>query len=267
MSTYESHEYFLNRECTWITFNERVLREAVVPSNPIMEQLKFIAISASNLDEFFMIRVAGVKHLIESGVKHIDISGLTPRQQFAAIQGMAHELVQTQYRYSRSILARLRDKGIAFIPVSALTEEQQKWLESFFEREIYPVVTPMAVDSSHPFPFLASLNLNLAVLLKKRDGTVKTAILPVPSPIIKRIVKVPSSTEIREFLFLEDILAAFAERFFLGYEILETVPFRVTRDADFDINEDVEDVLVEVEKSLKKTKKRGGSTFRNCEYV
>ncbi|MUP48370.1 polyphosphate kinase 1 [Veillonellaceae bacterium M2-8] len=255
MSTYESHEYFLNRECTWITFNERVLREAVVPSNPIMEQLKFIAISASNLDEFFMIRVAGVKHLIESGVKHIDISGLTPRQQFAAIQGMAHELVQTQYRYSRSILARLRDKGIAFIPVSALTEEQQKWLESFFEREIYPVVTPMAVDSSHPFPFLASLNLNLAVLLKKRDGTVKTAILPVPSPIIKRIVKVPSSTEIREFLFLEDILAAFAERFFLGYEILETVPFRVTRDADFDINEDVEDVLVEVEKSLKKRKK------------
>lgn len=255
MSKYEAHEYFLNRECTWLKFNERVLREAVVPSNPLLEQLNFIAIAASNLDEFFMIRVAGVKHLIESGIKHIDIAGLTPRQQFAAIQAMAHELVHTQYRYCRSILTRLRDKGLEFVKVQDLTAEQNRWLEDFFTREIYPVVTPMAVDSSHPFPFLASLNLNLAVLLRKRDGAVKTAILPVPSPVIRRIVKVPGTKNPKQYLFLEDILAAYAERFFLGCDILEAVPFRVTRDADFDIDEDVEDLLAEVEKSLKKRKK------------
>lgn len=255
MSKYEAHEYFLNRECTWLKFNERVLREAVVPSNPLLEQLNFIAIAASNLDEFFMIRVAGVKHLIESGIKHIDIAGLTPRQQFAAIQAMAHELVHTQYRYCRSILTRLRDKGLEFVKVQDLTEEQNRWLEDFFTREIYPVVTPMAVDSSHPFPFLASLNLNLAVLLRKRDGAVKTAILPVPSPVIRRIVKVPGTKNPKQYLFLEDILAAYAERFFLGCDILEAVPFRVTRDADLDIDEDVEDLLAEVEKSLKKRKK------------
>lgn len=255
MSKYEAHEYFLNRECTWLKFNERVLREAVVPSNPLLEQLNFIAIAASNLDEFFMIRVAGVKHLIESGIKHIDIAGLTPRQQFAAIQAMAHELVHTQYRYCRSILTRLRDKGLEFVKVQDLTAEQNRWLEDFFTREIYPVVTPMAVDSSHPFPFLASLNLNLAVLLRKRDGAVKTAILPVPSPVIRRIVKVPGTKNPKQYLFLEDILAAYAERFFLGCDILEAVPFRVTRDADLDIDEDVEDLLEEVEKSLKKRKK------------
>lgn len=220
-----------------------------------MEQLNFIAIAASNLDEFFMIRVAGVKHLIESGIKHIDIAGLTPRQQFAAIQAMAHELVHTQYRYCRSILTRLRDKGLEFVKVQDLTAEQNRWLEDFFTREIYPVVTPMAVDSSHPFPFLASLNLNLAVLLRKRDGAVKTAILPVPSPVIRRIVKVPGTKNPKQYLFLEDILAAYAERFFLGCDILEAVPFRVTRDADLDIDEDVEDLLAEVEKSLKKRKK------------
>lgn len=255
MSKYEAHEYFLNRECTWLKFNERVLREAVVPSNPLLEQLNFIAIAASNLDEFFMIRVAGVKHLIESGIKHIDIAGLTPRQQFAAIQAMAHELVHTQYRYCRSILTRLRDKGLEFVKVQDLTAEQNRWLEDFFTREIYPVVTPMAVDSSHPFPFLASLNLNLAVLLRKRDRAVKTAILPVPSPVIRRIVKVPGTKNPKQYLFLEDILAAYAERFFLGCDILEAVPFRVTRDADLDIDEDVEDLLAEVEKSLKKRKK------------
>lgn len=168
---------------------------------------------------------------------------------------MAHELVHTQYRYCRSILTRLRDKGLEFVKVQDLTAEQNRWLEDFFTREIYPVVTPMAVDSSHPFPFLASLNLNLAVLLRKRDGAVKTAILPVPSPVIRRIVKVPGTKNPKQYLFLEDILAAYAERFFLGCDILEAVPFRVTRDADLDIDEDVEDLLAEVEKSLKKRKK------------
>ena len=248
---------YLNRECTWIKFNERVLRESAVPSNPLLEQLNFVAISASNLDEFFMIRVAGVKHLIESGVPHHDIAGMTPQEQFSAIETMVHTQVSQQYAYLNDIRDRLRGEGLHFIKPSELTEEQQIWLEQYFEREIYPVVTPMAVDPSHPFPFLSSLSLNLAVLLRRREGdsSVKTAILPVPSSVLDRIIKVPGAGAEKQFLFLEDVLSTFAERFFLGCEILEVTPFRVTRDADLDIDDDAEDLLAEVVKSLKKRKK------------
>lgn len=264
MADFTDAQYFLNRECTWVKFNERVLREAIVPSNPLLEQLNFIAIAASNLDEFFMIRVAGVKHLVESGVKHIDIAGMTPQEQFEAIQFMVHKLVSDQYRYYEDIQQKLQAHGLHFIGVDALDDDQRLWLESFFEREIYPVVTPMAVDSSHPFPFLSSLNLNLAVLLRRKQGdrSVKTAILPVPTSVIDRIIKVPDSVspagkqhEGHQFLFLEDVIAAYAERFFLGCDILEVEPFRVTRDADLDIDDDAEDLLMEVEKSLKKRRK------------
>ncbi len=250
-------QYYLNRECTWIKFNERVLRESVVPSNPLLEQLNFVAISASNLDEFFMIRVAGVKHLIESGVPHHDIAGMTPQEQFSAIEAMVHKQVGQQYAYLNDIRDRLRGEGLRFVKPSELTEEQHIWLEQYFEREIYPVVTPMAVDPSHPFPFLSSLSLNLAVLLRRREGdsSVKTAILPVPSSVLDRIIKVPGTGDEKQFLFLEDVLSTFAERFFLGCEILEATPFRVTRDADLDIDDDAEDLLAEVVKSLKKRKK------------
>ena len=264
MPDFTDAQYYLNRECTWIKFNERVLREAIVPSNPLLEQLQFIAIASSNLDEFFMIRVAGVKHLVESGVKHIDIAGMTPPEQFDAIQSMVHELVADQYRYYDGIQQKLQDHGIHFIGVDDLNEDQHMWLDEFFGREIYPVVTPMAVDSSHPFPFLSSLNLDLAVLLRRKHGdpSVKTAILPVPSSVIDRIIEVPQSVspvgeqaEGHQFLFLEDIIAAYADRFFLGCDILEVAPFRITRDADLAIDDDVEDLLVEVEKSLKKRRK------------
>ena len=250
-------QYYLNRECTWIKFNERVLRESVVPSNPLLEQLNFVAISASNLDEFFMIRVAGVKHLIESGVPHHYIAGMTPQEQFSAIETMVHKQVGQQYAYLNDIRDRLRGEGLRFVKPSELTEEQHIWLEQYFEREIYPVVTPMAVDPSHPFPFLSSLSLNLAVLLRRREGdsSVKTAILPVPSSVLDRIIKVPGTGDEKQFLFLEDVLSTFAERFFLGCEILEATPFRVTRDADLDIDDDAEDLLAEVVKSLKKRKK------------
>lgn len=250
-------QYYLNRECTWIKFNERVLRESMIPSNPLLEQLNFIAITASNLDEFFMVRVAGVKHLIESDVKHLDIAGMTPQGQFEAIQAMVHEQVDLQYSYFATIKEKLQHEGLEFIHVSDLNDDQKLWLEGLFERELYPVVTPMAVDSSHPFPFLGSLNLNLAVLLRRKEGdtTVKKAILPVPTSVIDRIIKVPDTGDTKKFLFLEDVLAAYAERLFIGHEILEVVPFRVTRDADLRIDDDAEDLLVEVEQSLKKRRK------------
>lgn len=250
-------KYYLNRECTWIMFNDRVLRESMIETNPLLEQLNFIAITASNLDEFFMVRVAGVKHLIESGVKHLDIAGMTPQGQFDAIQDMVHKQVDLQYQYFGTIKEKLQHEGLEFVTVDSLNDDQKLWLEGVFERELYPVLTPMAVDSSHPFPFLGSLNLNLAVLLRKKEGdpTVKTAILPVPTSVIDRIIKIPNTGDTKKFLFLEDVLAAFADRLFLGCDILEIVPFRVTRDADLRIDDDAEDLLVEVENSLKKRRK------------
>jgi polyphosphate kinase len=185
--------YFLNRECTWLKFNQRVLQESIVPATPLLERLRFIAITSSNLDEFFMVRVAGVKHLIESGVNHHDIANLTPTEQLQAITVLAQKQVEDQYTYLKDLLTDLEKQGIRFLSVASLQGERRSWLEDYFEREIYPVVTPMAVDSSHPFPFLASRSLNLSVLLRKKngDGSVHSAIMPVPAAVIDRIIRLP----------------------------------------------------------------------------
>lgn len=250
---FNDRQYYLNRECTWLSFNQRVLRESTSKDNPLLERLRFIAISCSNLDEFFMIRVAGLKHLIESGVKHHDISGLTPQGQMDAVSRIAHEQMHDIDRCLKATLAELKEHGIHFVQPTDLDAKQELWLTEFFEREIFPVVTPMGIDPSHPFPFLTSKSLNLAVHLKRpEDKEVRLAILPVPVSVLGRLIKVP---ELQHYLYLEDILSYFAERFFTGYEILETTPFRITRDADLDIREDVDDLLLEVEKSLEKRRK------------
>ncbi|XOQ25675.1 MAG: polyphosphate kinase 1 [Mitsuokella multacida] len=250
---FNDRQYYLNRECTWLSFNQRVLRESTSEDNPLLERLRFIAITCSNLDEFFMIRVAGLKHLIESGVKHHDISGLTPQGQMDAVSKIAHEQMHDIDRCLKATLAELELHGIRFVRPADLDTKQELWLTEFFEREIFPVVTPMAIDPSHPFPFLTSKSLNLAVHLKRpEDKEVRLAILPVPVSVLGRLIKVP---DVQHYLYLEDILSYFANRFFTGYDILETTPFRVTRDADLDIREDVDDLLLEVEKSLEKRRK------------
>ena len=250
---FNDRQYYLNRECTWLSFNQRVLRESTSKDTPLLERLRFIAISCSNLDEFFMIRVAGLKHLIESGVKHHDISGLTPQGQMDAVSRIAHEQMHDIDRCLKATLAELKEHGIHFVQPTDLDAKQELWLTEFFEREIFPVVTPMGIDPSHPFPFLTSKSLNLAIHLKRpEDREVRLAILPVPVSVLGRLIKVP---ELQHYLYLEDILSYFAERFFTGYEILETTPFRITRDADLDIREDVDDLLLEVEKSLEKRRK------------
>lgn len=250
---YNDRQYYLNRECTWLAFNQRVLRESMRKETPLLERLRFIAITWSNLDEFFMIRVAGLKHLIENRIDHIDISGLTPTGQMRSVASRAHAQMRTAYRCLAIVLGDLAALGITFVSPKDLGSAESLWLREYFEREIFPVVTPMAVDPAHPFPFLASKSLNLAIRLK-RDGEdeVKSAILPVPAPVIPRIIKVPNVTR---FLYLEDVLSHFAAHFFPGYEILEATPFRITRDADLDIRQDVDDLLAEVEKSLERRKK------------
>ena len=279
----KNHRYYLNRELSWLQFNLRVLQEAVDPNNPLLEKLKFLAITSSNLDEFFMIRVAGLKHQKENGVPRRDIAHMTPAEQLENISDTCQKLVARQYKYLNMILKELRTEGLYFIHPEEASDNQKKWMEDYFERQVFPVVTPMAVDSSHPFPFLASKSLNLALLLERNerdlsvdeenDIDVKTAIVPVPS-VLPRIIRLPDNPETpgrHDFVLLEQVLRHFASRFFIGYDLLEAHPFRITRDADLYIDEeDAQDLVVEVEKQLKKRQRgeavrlefeRGASRF------
>lgn len=263
--------YYLNRELSWLQFNKRVLQEAVDDSNPLLEKLKFLAITSSNLDEFFMIRVAGLKHQTENNVTRRDIASMTPAEQIESISETCQQLVARQYVYLKDILSMLQKEGLSFVKPEEITGEQMKWLESYFEREIFPVVTPMAVDSSHPFPFLASKSLNIAMLLERNerdslvdeenDIDIKTAIVPVPS-VLPRIIRLPDdgkNSKMHYFIFLEDVLMHYAARLFIGYDLLEARAFRITRDADLYIDEeDAQDLLVEVERQLKK-RQRGAA--------
>lgn len=278
-----NYRYYLNRELSWLQFNLRVLQEAVDPNNPLLEKLKFLAITSSNLDEFFMIRVAGLKHQKENGVVRRDIAHMTPEEQLENISDTCQKLVARQYRYLQMILKELRTEGLYFIQPEEATEVQKKWLDDYFEHHIFPVITPMAVDSSHPFPFLASKSLNLALLLERNerdlsvdeenDIDVKTAIVPVPS-VLPRIIRLPDDPmqpERHDFVLLEQLIRYFASRLFIGYDLLEAHPFRITRDADLYIDEeDAQDLVVEVEKQLKKRQRgeavriefeRGASQF------
>ena len=263
--------YYLNRELSWLQFNKRVLHEAVDDSNPLLEKLKFLAITSSNLDEFFMIRVAGLKHQTENNITRRDIASMTPAEQIESISETCQQLVARQYVYLKDILGMLQREGLSFVKPEEITGEQMKWLESYFEREIFPVVTPMAVDSSHPFPFLASKSLNIAMLLERNerdslvdeenDIDIKTAIVPVPS-VLPRIIRLPDdgkNSKMHYFIFLEDVLMHYAARLFIGYDLLEARAFRITRDADLYIDEeDAQDLLVEVERQLKK-RQRGAA--------
>ena len=263
--------YYLNRELSWLQFNKRVLQEAVDDSNPLLEKLKFLAITSSNLDEFFMIRVAGLKHQTENNITRRDIASMTPAEQIESISETCQQLVARQYAYLKDILGMLQKEGLSFVKPEEMTGEQMKWLESYFEREIFPVVTPMAVDSSHPFPFLASKSLNIAMLLERNerdslvdeenDIDIKTAIVPVPS-VLPRIIRLPDNgknSKMHYFIFLEDVLMHYAARLFIGYDLLEARAFRITRDADLYIDEeDAQDLLVEVERQLKK-RQRGAA--------
>lgn len=247
---------YLNRECTWINFNERVVNEAAISSIPLLERVNFLSISASNNDEFFMIRVAGIKHLLAEQITRKDIAGLTPKEQFEAIQLMEHSQCRRQYKIYRDVKKRLSAEGIHIISFDEANEEEKLYLEKYVKEEIYPVVTPLAVDTAHFVPFLASLSLNLAVFLQREGGGLtKAAVLPVPLKTVPRLIEIPQKRGSHTFVFCEDLLAAYGHLFFPGYIITEIRPFRLTRDADLEISKDAADLLAEVKKSLKKRKK------------
>ena len=250
-------EYFYNRELSWLKFNLRVLKEAMFKNAPLLERLKFIAISASNLDGFFMVRVAGLWNSLDNGVDKVDAAGLSVKEQLEAIAESAHEQIRTQTKYLMALIGEMDAVGLHFRRVENLTDLGKDWLEEYYREIIYPVLTPMAVDASRPFPFLANKTQNLAVELIKSDGEHSMGLIQVPS-VLDRILEIPPE-ERRTFVFLEDIIASHCQDLFKGCQILDVVPFRVTRDSDLDLEEeDSVDLLKEVEESLRK-RKRGAA--------
>ncbi|MBP2641811.1 MAG: ppk [Firmicutes bacterium] len=245
---------FFNRELSWLKFNQRVMDEAADNKNPLLERLKFVAITSSNLDEFFMVRVAGLKHQLENGINHPDIAGLTVKEQLQAISEAAHEMVKKQYTYYKIILKKLARSGILFPDIHDLTKKEKEWLENYFVNTVYPVLTPMAVDASHPFPFVASRSLNLAVAIKRDGQEVQTAIIQVPS-VLPRIIEVPGARQERCFVFLEAVIEEYCRFLFVGFSVKRVFPFRITRNADLFLDEhDADDLLAEVQKSLRRRK-------------
>lgn len=243
-----------NRELSWIDFNKRVLEEATKKDNPIMERCNFLSITASNLDEFFMVRVAGVLDQIHHGVKSKDASGLTPTEVMSRLSEKIHEFAKKQYScYNRSIIPSLRANGITFKNVDELDGDQKAFIDEYFHKVVFPVLTPMAVDTSRPFPLLANKSLNIALRLTNAENEEFFAVVQVPS-ILPRFLELPSH-EGRAFILLEKIIAAYLTELFELYNIKEYDAFRITRDSDLDIDEDTEDLMAEIKKSIKKRKR------------
>jgi len=241
---------FHNRELSWIDFNTRVLEEAFEKDNPVLERVKFLAITASNLDEFFMVRVAGVMDRMHSKPHTADESGMTPLQQFDELSEKIHLFSKKQYScLHHSIIPALKKNKLRFLKIKELSKSQKQQVDEYFDKFIFPVLTPLAVDTSRPFPLLANKSLNIAVRLEK-DGEDIFAIVQVPS-ILPRFFEVKSDSG-KAFVMLENIIISRLSELFALYEIQACSPFRITRDSDLDIDEDADDLLVEIEHSLKK---------------
>ncbi len=251
-------EYFENRELSWLGFNERILGEARDKGNPLFERLKFLSITASNLDEFFMVRVASLKDMVNAEYSKKDFSGMTPQQQLEAIHDRVHSFVGTQYStWQRSLLPGLRQCGLQVVEdYRELNGEQAKYVDQYFVENVYPVLTPMAVDSSRPFPLIVNKTLNLGALLKKKneeDAELEFATVQVPS-VLPRIIRIPSvEKHVESVILLEEMIARNMSQLFLSYDVLCVHPYRIMRNADLTIDEDeASDLLKEIQKQLKK---------------
>ena len=259
---YFKPQYFENRELSWIKFDERVLNEARDKTIPLLERLKFVSITSSNLDEFFMVRVASLKDMVHAGYKKKDIAGMTAEEQLSAINTATRELVETQYTtYNRSLVPLMKSNGILVIDeFEKLSKEQAAYVDKYFEDNVYPVLTPMAVDASRPFPLIRNKTLNIVALLVKKENTDKRmakhdaefATVQVPS-VLPRLVPIPSEKEGDiTFILLEQIIERNIAKLFLNYNVICAYPYRIMRNADLSIDEDeASDLLKEIQKQLK----------------
>src|ERR1700761_7837886 len=250
---------FINRELSWLAFNTRVLEEADNLSHPLLERLRFLSISAANLDEFYMVRVAGLKGQATNNVASISQDVLTPAQQLVAIREAVEKLLDKQSECWFRLKQELRDSRIAVIDVSELTRADRKWLEGHFMDEVFPVLTPLAIDPAHPFPFIPNLGVAIALSLTHQgDGETMRALVPLPQQI-DRYISLPSTSSHR-FLPLEDLVGLFLDRLFPGFRVEGKGVFRVIRDSEMEIDEEAEDLVRVFETALKR--RRRGQLIR-----
>jgi len=244
---------YINRELSWLAFNERVLAQAERPGHPLLERLRFLSISASNLDEFYMVRVAGLRGQQSAGVTSPSLDGLTPDRQLEAIHRRAAALMAAQDACWSLLRGELRAQGIAVIGADELDAEDRAWAEQHFLATVFPVLTPLAIDPAHPFPFLPNKGFCLALQLARPvDGLTLNALLPLPSQT-ERFIRLPGSA-IR-FLPLEDLVRLFLDRLFPGFEVRAYGAFRLLRDSEMEIEEEAEDLVRTFETALKRRRR------------
>ena len=256
--TMDSPGRFINRELSWLAFNERVLEEATNTAHPLLERLRFLSISASNLDEFYMVRVAGLKGQVTAEVTQQSQEGMTPAQQLAAINARASNLMANQQRVFGELRSDLSDAGIQVLETKNLTQTERQWLERYFIEEVFPVLTPIAVDPAHPFPFIPNLGFAMVLeLLRREDNKSLTGLMILPAQIA-RFIRLPGP-EIR-FIRLEQVVRLHLDRLFPGFEVVDYGYFRVMRDSDIEVEEEAEDLVRLFETALKR--RRRGSVIR-----
>ncbi|MBY0225793.1 MAG: RNA degradosome polyphosphate kinase [Hyphomicrobium sp.] len=250
---------FYNRELSWLQFNRRVLEEAQNEHHPVLERLRFLSISASNLDEFYMVRAAGIYGQIAAGVTTTTQDGLTPAEQMAAINSFAAGLVADKQATWRTIRTELEANGVKLVEPEELTDRERVWLENLFLTHIFPILTPIAVDPAHPFPFILNKGLTIAVQLQRRtDNMVMSGLIPIPGQLerfIRMRAEAASDKQIR-FIQMEQLIGMFLEKLFMGFEVKAKGAFRVLRDSDIELQEEAED-LVRSYETLLKRRRRG----------
>ena len=260
-NVFDQPDNFTNRELSWLEFNQRILGEARDRKNPLFERMKFLSITASNLDEFFMVRIASLKDMVNAGYQKKDIAGMTAQEQLRALNEKMQAFCEKQYTtYNRALLPKLSEEGLEIISFSELSEKEMDFLEEYFHKNIYPVLTPMAIASSRPFPLIQNKTLNIAALIKSRNKDKKEkkeydiATVQVPS-VLPRVILLPQKDGPKRkcrVILLENVIEHYLDVLFLNHEIICSAPYRIMRNADLSIDEDdAEDLLKEIEKSLK----------------
>ncbi|MEJ6400050.1 RNA degradosome polyphosphate kinase [Nicoliella lavandulae] len=248
---FDNPKYFNSRELSWIDFDSRVLEEANDSGNPLLERLRFLGITQSNLDEFFNIRVASLHKMVSVNYEKPDAAGLTPAQQLAGVAKKAHQLVNHQYDLLfDKILPKLKDQSINLLKINQVNDQQMEFLDDYFHQKLYPVLTPLAVDVSRPFPFIANNTLNIALIITKHGNTSQESFATVQVPeVFPRVIKLPNADN--DFILLEEVIKYFIGELFVGYTAHDMACFRVTRDMDIEADEDTSDLMREIKHELR----------------